>query len=139
MTKMDEKVAAYTSPGEIHRLDFILEGEIRFGPMYYKLKLDGKWVKDRIFGLAFTWHLESTYLALQEWLTTSYPKGPMTALTIVDLSTQRFARISKAEQGFIKPLRFIGESIIFQKEYLTSGKTVEYEINYTHINNWEKA
>ena len=135
---MDKKTGAYKSPGKIHGFDFIFEGEIRFGPTYYKLKLDGKLIKNRIFGFEFKWHPESKYLALQEWLTTDYEKGPITALTIVDLKSRMFAKISKAEKGFINPLKFQNKLIIFEKEYLVSGKTVEYEINYEQIKNWEK-
>jgi len=135
---MDEKIGAYKSPGKIHGFDFIFEGEIRFGPTYYKVKLDGEMIKNRIFGFEFKWHPESKYLALQEWLTTDYQKGPITALTIIDLKTRKFAKISKAEKGFIKSLKFENELIIFEKEYLASGKTVEYEINYEQIENWEK-
>ena len=135
---MEEKVGAYKSPGKVHGFDFIFEGEIRFGPTYYKLKLDGELIANRIFGFEFKWHPESKYLALQEWLTTDYQKGPITALTIVDLKTRRFAKISKADQGFIKPLKFENELIIFEKKYWASGKTVEYEINYEQIQNWEK-
>lgn len=135
---MEEKIGAYKSPGKVHGFDFIYEGEIRFGPTYYKLKLDGELINNRIFGFEFKWHPESKYLALQEWLTTDYKKGPITALTIVDLKTRKFAKISKAEGGFIKPLKFENELIVFEKEYLASGKTVEYKINYEQIQNWEK-
>lgn len=135
---MDEKIGAYKSPGEVHGFDFIFEGEIRFGPTYYKLKLDGELIENRIFGFEFKWHPESRYLALQEWLTTDYQKGPITALTIVDLKTRKLAKISKAEKGFIKPLKFENEVIIFEKEYLESGEKIEYEINYEQIQNWEK-
>ncbi len=135
---MDEKIGAYKSPGKVHGFDFIFEGEIRFGPTYYKVKLDGELIKNRIFGFEFKWHPESKYLALQEWLTTVYEKGPITALTIIDLKTRKFAKISKAEKGFIKPLKFENELIIFEKDYLASGKTVEYEIHYEQIENWEK-
>lgn len=135
---MNEKIGAYKSPGNVHGIDFIFNGEIRFGPTYYKVKLDGKIIENRIFGFEFKWHPESKYLALQEWLTTDYQKGPITALTIIDLKTRKFAKISKAEKGLIKPLKFENELIIFAKEYLASGKTVEYEINYERIENWEK-
>lgn len=135
---MDEKIGAYKSPGNVHGFDFIFDGEIRFGPNYYKVKLDGKIIENRIFGFEFKWHPESKYLALQEWLTSDYQKGPITALTIIDLKTRKFAKISIAEKGFIKPLKFENELIIFAKEYLASGKTVEYEINYERIENWEK-
>ncbi|ARV16254.1 hypothetical protein [Polaribacter sp. SA4-12] len=129
---------AYKSPRKTHGFDFIFEGEIRFGPEYYKLKLDGMLISNRIFGFEFKWQPESKYLALQEWLTTDAQKGPITALTLVNLDTREFARISKTEKGFVKPLRFEKELIIFEKKYLATGKTVEYEINYLQIENWKK-
>ena len=134
---MEEEKGAYKSPGKVHCFDFIFEGEIRFGPTYYKLKLDGKLINNRIFGFEFKWHPKSKYLALQEWLTTDYQKGPITTLTIVDLKTRKFAKISKAEKGFIKPLKFENDLIVFEKEYLASGKKGEYEISLLEIQNWE--
>ncbi|QNR25143.1 hypothetical protein [Croceimicrobium hydrocarbonivorans] len=135
---MDKKIGAYKSPGKVHSFDFVFEGEIRFGPNYYKLILDGDLINNRIFGFEFKWHPESRYLALQEWLTTDYQKGPITALTLIDLKTRKFAKISKADKGYIRPLKFEKELIVFEKEYLAKGKIVEYEINYEQIENWEK-
>jgi len=134
--ELDNK-GAYKSSNKKHGFNFIFEGEIRFGPTYYKLELDGQLVKKRIFGYQFKWHPDSKYLALQEWLTTSYQKGPITSLTIVDLNNRRFAKISKADKGFIRPLRFEGELIIYEKEFLETGKKAEYEINLSDIKNWE--
>lgn len=131
-------MGAYKSPGKTHEFDFIFEGEIRFGPIYYRLKLDGDLISNRIFGFEFKWHPESEYLALQEWLTADFQKGPITALTLVDLTTRKFARVSKADQGYIKPLMFKDELIIFKKEYPSGGKTIEYEINIKQIQNWVK-
>jgi hypothetical protein len=128
---------AYKSPGKKHGFNFIFEGEIRFGPTYSKLQLDGKLISNRIFGFEFKWHPDSKYLALQEWLTTDYQKGPITTLTIIDLENGKFARVSKADKGFIKPLKFEDNSIIFEKEYIGTGKKGEYEISLLEIKNWE--
>ncbi|WP_413999286.1 hypothetical protein ACMDB5_01575 [Flavobacterium sp. W1B] len=132
-----EAIEAYKTPDKRHGFDFIFEGEIRFGPTYYKIKLDGQLIKDRIFGFVFKWHPDSTFLALQEWLTTDYLKGPITVLTLVDLQKGKFARISKADKGFITPTKFNNGLIIFEKEYLTTGEKVEYEIKLDEIKNWE--
>lgn len=132
-----EKKGAYKSHDKKHSFDFIFEGEIRFGPTYYKIKLDGELIANRIFGHEFKWHPNSTFLALQEWLTTDYKKGPVTALTLIDLKTGKFARISTAEKGFIKPNKFENDLIIFEKEYLATGKIAEYEIKLDDIKNWE--
>lgn len=132
-----EKKGAYKSQDKEHSFDFIFEGEIRFGPTYYKIKLDGQLIENRIFGLEFKWHPNSTFLALQEWISTDYQKGPITALTLIDLENGKFARISTADKGFIKPIKFDNHIIIFEKEYLANGKIVEYEINLDEIKNWE--
>ncbi len=136
---MSEETGIYKSPGKVHGFDFIFEGEIRFGPSFYKIKLDGKLIENKLFGFEFKWHPESNYLALQEWLTTDYRKGPITALTLIDLKTKKFAQISKADKGFIIPLRFENDSIIFEKDYLASGKKTVFEINCKEIRNWDNA
>ena len=101
-----KEIGAYKSQDKKHGFDFIFEGEIRFGPTYYKIKLDGQLIENRIFGFEFKWHPNSTFLALQEWLTTDYQKGPITTLTLIDLQNGKLARISTADKGFIKPIEF---------------------------------
>lgn len=132
-----DKKGAYKSQNKKYSFDFIFEGEIRFGPTYYKIKLDEQLIENRIFGFEFKWHPNSTFLALQEWLTTDFQKGPITTLTLIDLQKGKFARISTAEKGFIKPIEFTNNIIIFEKEYLANGKTEEYEIELDEIKNWE--
>jgi len=128
----------YKSPNELHRIHFILEGEIRFGPPYYKIAIDDYIIPERIFGLEWKWHSMSTFLALQEWLTIDYKKGPITALTLIDLNDKKIAKISIAEKGFIKPINFENNIIIYKKEYFQyKGKIEnEYEINIKEIKNW---
>jgi len=128
---------AYKSPGKKHGFNFIHEGDIRFGPSYYKIELDGKLILDRYFGFEFKWHPNNKYLALQEWLTTDERKGPLTALTLVDLENRSLALTSKAEQGFIIPLEFRDNTIIFIKEYYGNHKKEECEINIDNINTWQ--
>ena len=135
---MNINSGAYKSPGKKHGIDFLFEGEIRFGPTYYRVQLDGEEISDRIFGFEFKWHPESKYLALQEWLTTDYQLGPITTLTLVELESRKSARISKADKGFIRPIRFENEIIIFEKEFPASGKKGEYELNLDEVVNWEK-
>lgn len=99
--------------------------------------MDGKIIKDRIFGFEFKWHPDSTFLALQEWLTTDYRKGPITALILIDLKFKRIAQISIADKGFIRPIKLENNLIIFEKEYLAKGKAIEYELELDSIENWE--
>jgi hypothetical protein len=132
-----ENTGAYKSPGKKHGFDFIFEGEIRFGPSYFKVNLDGQIISDRIFGFEFKWHPESKYIAFQEWLTVDFKKGPITTLTLVDLENKKIARISRADKGFITPIKFEKYSIVFEKEYFGTGKKVEYEIKLSEVKNWE--
>jgi len=90
-----------------------------------------------MFGHKFKWHPDSTFLAFQEWLTIDNRKGTITALNLIDLETGKYARISKAGKGFIKPVKFDHGTIIFEKESPASGKIDRYEIKLDEINNWE--
>lgn len=128
---------SHQSPDLSHRIDFLYQGEIRFGPACYRVKLDGRSLKKRNFGLEFLWDEKSEFLALQEWQTTEFGKGPVTILLLIDLKNNRMARLSVADQGFIKPLRFENENIIYKKE-MTTGQIIEYEIEIDTIENWEK-
>lgn len=134
---MSEVIGTYKSPDEAHSFDFIFAGEIRFGPEYYKLKLDGVLVPNRIFGIEFKWHPGSEYLALQEWLTTNATEGPITTLTLVDLKQRKFARVARADKGFVKPLKFEDDSILFEKDY--SGKKTSHEMSLLGIEDWEEV
>lgn len=126
------------SPNKLHSLKFIYQSEIRFGPMYFRVIINNGSLKNRVFGDEFKWHSNSEYLALQEWLTTSERKGPRTALAIINLENELIARVSEAKGGFIKPIKFEGNKIIFDKGFYNRGVTQEYEIDLDNINNWEK-
>lgn len=130
-------MGAYLSPDKIHSFDFIAEGEVRFGPDYYKIRLNGQLISDRIFGFTFKWHPDSKYLALQEWLSTEYRKGPVTGLTIVNVEKFRFATVAKANGGFIKPIAFEDGLIIYEKEYLDKGRIERCEVTLAEINDWQ--
>ncbi|MEM9832470.1 MAG: hypothetical protein AAF944_17690 [Bacteroidota bacterium] len=132
----DYVIGAYKSPNKKYGFDFLFEGEIRFGPQYYRVRLNGKELKNRIFGFEFKWSNDSDYLALQEWLTTDYANGPDTALVIIDLDKKNVARISRAHGGFIVPLNFKDGKVIYQKKVLSRAQITEYEIELDKIENW---
>lgn len=132
-----DNIEAYKSPNKNHDFYFVREGEIRFGPSYYKIVLDGQTIEDRVFGLEFKWHPNSTFLALQEWLATDSEKGPITALTLIDLNLKKFTQISIANKGFIRPIKFGNNLIVFEKEYSAQGKIIEYEIELESIKDWK--
>ncbi len=124
----------YRSPDGENKLSFILYEEIRYGPSYYKLELNGKTIRNRIFGFVNLWNPESKYLALQEWLTIDYQEGPVTSLAIVDLKEMRIANISTLHKGFISPIKFEGDKIVYEKSYSTGPKG-EFEIDLKTVLN----
>ena len=132
MTSYDRK-----SPDKTRQVRFCFEGEIRFGPAYFRVQITERGDDERIYGETFQWSPDSRFLALQEWLTTDYQKGPKTALRVFDFLARREAQVSWADKGFIAPLRFEGATLVYEKRYLASGKVAEYEIDLDGLDRWE--
>ncbi|WP_234041659.1 hypothetical protein [Persicirhabdus sediminis] len=78
-------------------------------------------------------------MALQEWTTTDYGKGPQTSLVVFDLQDNREVEVSSANKGFISPIKFDGSLLIYKKEYLGKGKTVEYDIEFESLEWWSES
>ena len=119
-----------------HRVEKIFEDEIRFGPAYYRLKIDDKMVPDRIFGEPLKWSDDSRLLAAQEWLTTDYQKGPVTRAVLIDVEAWSIAPLKVAEKGFAEEFRFEGLRFVYRKKFLGSGEETETEVHVPSINNW---
>ncbi|WP_253272487.1 hypothetical protein [Pectobacterium brasiliense] len=49
-----------------HTAMLICVGEIRFGPPYFSLSIDGSDLEGRIFGRKLLWSPDSRYLAVQD-------------------------------------------------------------------------
>ncbi|WP_025606697.1 hypothetical protein [Pontibacter actiniarum] len=123
------KTEPYKSPDGKHKIELLFAGEIRFGPEYYSVAVNGQTIKERIFGRPYKWDSESKYLALQEWLTTDYQKGPITALLVFNLKENKLARLAIAEKGFVMPIQFDEDKVIYKKEYSSSGQTEECKLD----------
>jgi hypothetical protein len=112
------------------------EHEIRFGPRYYTLHIQNLgFLKSRIFGHSFLWSSNSRYLAIQEWMTTKESEGPWTRLLLIDFQTGKGKWLSGAKDGFIRPIKFEDEKIVYEKE--SKHTTTEYEIDTTSLSDWE--
>ena len=66
-----------------------IAGEIRFGPQYYELEIQGKLPKYS-YGFNRAELEDGRYLAIEEWLTTDYRKGH-NKVAIFDLQKVWFA------------------------------------------------
>ena len=128
----------FKSPDGRYKAVLEIAGQIECGPPYYNLKIDDLNFGERIFGDAYLWSDHSAFLIIQEWLTTCYRMGPRTALTLFDLSNRKECLISWADRGFIIPLFFDGDTLIYKKEYLDKGIAKEFEIDLNSLDRWEE-
>jgi len=111
---MDRLVA---SPDGEHRAEFTYVTEIRFGPPYFTLAIDGRPLQNRVFGDQCVWSPDSRYVAVQEWDTTKEAEGPQTALVVFDVGQWRESRLAEATKGFVEPRRFDGDLLAYAEEY----------------------
>jgi hypothetical protein len=125
------------SPDAQHTTQLAYSGEIRYGPPYFSLSVDGYSFGQRIFGDAHLWSRSSTLLAVQEWLTLDYSEGPITALVILDLNHGREASVARAVKAFIVPTAFVGSSIVYRKDYAGQEGTERFEVDTTKIEEWK--
>ena len=126
-----------SSPDQTKTAILTLAGEIRFGPPYFSLVVENYRFPERFFGNAWLWSPDSRYFAIQEWETIQEGGGPQTHLLLIDVDTNRECVVSRAENGFIVPLKFENNKLIYQKKYFVSRTTGEYEIEFLALNGWE--
>ena len=134
---MNDKIMN-SSPDGRHKVRLFYKGEIRFGPSFFRLELDGKTLFGRVFGETFCWSDDSKYLAIQEWLTTDYQDGPITRVMLVDVETNRFSEFTAVEKGFVQSFRFVGNIFVYRKQHYVSGQVTEAEVEISSISNWKK-
>jgi hypothetical protein len=131
MDKIEKK-----SPDGKHTAVFIVQGEIRYGPMYFSLSIDQKPVEKRIFGDEFQWSPDSRYLAVQEWLTMDYEEGPRTRAILFDLEQNRLGYLKAVNKGFATDFVFDNNKIIYKQQFKGMGRTEEVEVDISQIVNW---
>jgi hypothetical protein len=125
------------SPNQKHNARLNYEGEIRFGPSFYRLEINGTELRRRIFGDHMIWSDDSMVLAAQEWLTTDYVKGPITRVLLIDVEPQRVAELEVVEKGFVEDFIFRDQVFIYRKSFKATGQSVEAEVQISDIVNWK--
>ncbi len=124
------------SPSGRYLINFVSAGEIKFGPVYFKLEIDGQVLKGRFFGDVAVWSSDSRYLAVQEWLTTDVQSGPYTSLTVFDMVDKKECQLSKLIYGWIIPMAFENSKVIYRK-HQKDGLVNEFEIELTQVYRWK--
>jgi hypothetical protein len=108
------------SPDAAHSAEFLYAGEIRFGPPYYVVRLDGLLLRrhlfgKRHFGAACLWSNDSRYLTLSEWHSLLESRGPDTQVIVIDIPNWRECTASRTRGGFAEPARFEGTGLVYTK------------------------
>ncbi|WP_010562051.1 hypothetical protein [Pseudoalteromonas spongiae] len=112
------------------------ESEIRFGPAYYSLEIDGKKVPNFVYGFTRSELQNGRYLAIEEWLTTDYRKGPITRVAIFDLENKLVSRLKTVEKGFVDCFKLDNNLFSYRKNYHAKGKVVELELDWDSVKEW---
>ncbi|HRH39282.1 MAG TPA: hypothetical protein PK760_13110 [Flavobacteriales bacterium] len=118
-------------------MEYVLLGEIRFGPAYYAVHLDGARVADVVVGEEGLW-LSDTLYAAQEWLATEERFGPNTRLLLFDADRMVSSKFKVLEQGFVGSIEFHDGVIRYKKrKYGLGGETLtQAEVELKDIQNW---
>ncbi len=121
------------SPGGGHTAQFLYAGEIRFGPAYYTVELDGRLLRKRLFGKRYfgeacLWSSDSRYLALSEWRSLSEARGPDTQLVVIDIRAQHECAAGRMRGGFAEPVRFEGSTLVYTRTSFSFDKEVRAHV-----------
>lgn len=108
------------SAGGDHTAQFLYASEIRFGPAYYMVELDGRLLRKHLFGKhyfgeACLWSADSRYLALSEWRSLSEARGLDTQLVVIDILAQHECATGRMRGGFAAPVRFEGSTLVYTR------------------------
>lgn len=114
-----------------------IAGEIRFGPQYFELEIQETKVLKYNYGFSRAELEGGRYLAIEEWLTTDYKKGPITRVAIFDLENCLVSRLKTVDKGFVSGFKLQNGIFSYRKEYRVKGKIIESGIDWSSIDNWE--
>ena len=119
------------------RAELRFAGEIRFGPAYFVLWIDGREIPNRIFGDCLQWSADGRFLVAQEWLTTDYGSGPITCAAVMDVENGKIARMKTIQKGFAEDFQLEADALIYRENLPAKGKSTEMKIALAAIDNWQ--
>jgi len=131
------------SPDGSHAAKFLYAGEIRFGPPYYTVELDGlllrkRLLRKRYFGVACSWSSDSSYLALSEWLSRSESRGPETQVVVIDIPNRQECAVDRVRGGFAEPARFEGNTLIYTETFYSREPKAHVDTCRVDLTTWRE-
>jgi len=126
------------SPNDKHNLRLLHESEIRFGPAYYHAYVDGKFIKDRLFGTDYLWSDSSRFLVLLEWRSIDPSVGADIFVFIYDLENGLINSQIHESNGWITLKSIEGSLVIIERKIYKRFRRKKIEtIDISQIVNWE--
>lgn len=104
-------------------------GEVRFGPSYHELIINGKLLKNRIFGDDLYWSEDKKFIIIQEWLTIDYSTGPITRPFIIDTINMKYSFLSEGKKGFSSNFRINKNVLLYTQVNRGTGINRNFECN----------
>lgn len=104
------------SPGDAHSVMLKVVGEIRYGPRYNAVHVDGVELKGVHVGDDAEW-LSSHLLALQEWIRVAGREGPDTRLLLIDAEGGRACRGPIIHRGLVEGFRLEQDSVTYMIQF----------------------
>jgi hypothetical protein len=115
------------------KIDFREIGEVRMGPRYYELTINGKVAKGRCFFRDNVFDADKKRMALTEYSYSPDEGGSVTSiLWMIELESLRALVVSKMLNGVISPIRFEGPTLIYLKKPF-GDVSREFERELTNI------
>ena len=120
----------------MRNLKLVYVDELRMGPPYYQLVINGKIVKKKLFFQHHIFDSDNTKVAITEY--SHFGADLLSILWVIDLNTQKVFEISKQRNGIIQPFRFEGSKLIYIKEPLDNeSRECERDLsNIVPMNIW---
>jgi len=130
----------YSGKLKKHCTVFSYAGEIRFGPPYFNLEIDGLKIADRLFSDNPVWSKDENISAIQEWNSTKESIGPNMKICVFDFENGR-EYTGKPIHGYTIPKHFEGNLLIYEKRDWSKGYEVIkiIELDLEKIETWRRT
>lgn len=115
------------SPDGNYILSFRYIGDIRFGPSFFRMKINNYIVKDMYFARNFVWSADSRYLAVQKWIELDPHNGPHTSIFLMDMKRDVWTDVAPTYKGLVSPVRLTKDYLVYSKEYIAPGLPPYFE------------
>lgn len=126
------------SPLDAHVVVLKVVGEIRYGPNYNRVLVDGVELAGVHVGDDPVW-LSPQLLALQAWIHVAGRQGPDTCMLLIDAEQQLMFRSSVVECGIVHGFRLVGDTVYYRPGYYGPERPAEEELSVriTDRSKWE--